>query len=98
MTDQNRPAATALDAIIPTNPLAAISCWLGIASLILCGFGVVLGPIAVLLGMQSMKKGKIQESAYGATASKVRARIGIVTGGLGTAIGIVALIMIIKNH
>ena len=34
MTDQNRPSATALDAIIPTNPLAALSCWIGIVVLI----------------------------------------------------------------
>ena len=58
----------------------------------------MLGPIAVLLGVQSMKKGKMQESAYGATASKVRARIGMVAGGLGTMIGIVALIMIINSR
>jgi uncharacterized membrane protein len=98
MTDQNRPSVTALDAIIPTNPLAAISCWVGIASVVLCGFGVVLGPIAVLLGMLSMKKWKMQESAYGAKASKLRTWIGIVSGGLGTVIGIVMLIVIINNR
>jgi hypothetical protein len=98
MTNQNRPSATALDAIIPTNPLAAIACWLGIGSVVLCGVGAVLGPIAVLLGMLSMKKWKMQESAYGAKASKVRAWIGIIAGGLGTVIGIVMLIVIFKNH
>lgn len=98
MTDQNRPSVTALDAIIPTNPLAAISCWVGIASVVLCGFGVVLGPIAVLAGMLSMKKWKMQESAYGAKASKLRTWIGIVSGGLGTVIGIAVLIMIINNR
>ena len=48
--DSNRPAATALDAIIPTNPFAALSCWIGIGSVVLCGFGVLLGPIAIVLG------------------------------------------------
>lgn len=50
MSEQKRPGATALDAVLPTNPLAAISCWVGIFSLILCGLGVVLGPIAIVLG------------------------------------------------
>ena len=49
MTDQNYPSATVLDAIIPTNPLVAFSCWIGIASVVVCGLGVVLGPTAVLL-------------------------------------------------
>ena len=98
MTDQNRPSATALDAIIPTNPLAALSCWIGIASVVVCGLGVVLGPTAVLLGMLSMKKWKMQESAYGAKASKLRAWIGIATGGLGTVVGVVMLIVIFNNR
>ena len=32
MTDQQRPSATAIDAIVPTNPLAAFSWYIGIAS------------------------------------------------------------------
>ena len=88
-SDPNRPAATALDAIIPTNPLAALSCWIGIGSMVLCGFGVLLGPIAIVLGWLGLKKWKMQESNYGATTSKVRAWIGIVTGILGVVIGAV---------
>jgi len=87
--DPNRPAATALDAIIPTNPLAALSCWIGIGSVALCGFGVLLGPIAIVLGWLGLKKWKMQESSYGATTSKVRAWIGIVTGMIGIVIGAV---------
>lgn len=89
MSDPNRPAATALDAIIPTNPLAALSCWIGIGSVVLCGFGVLLGPIAIALGWLGLKKWKLQESNYGATTSKVRAWIGISTGILGFVIGVV---------
>ena len=87
MSDQNRSAATALDAIIPTNPLAALSCWIGIGSVVLCGFGVLLGPIAIVLGWLGLKKWKMQESNYGATTSKVRAWIGISTGVLGFLVG-----------
>lgn len=93
--DRNRPAATALDAIIPTNPLAALSCWIGIGSVVLCGFGVLLGPIAIVLGWLGLKKWKMQESSYGATTSKVRAWIGIVTGVLGVVIGAVFWGMIV---
>jgi hypothetical protein len=88
-SDPNRPAATALDAIIPTNPLAALSCWIGIGSVVLCGFGVLLGPIAIVFGWLGLKKWKMQESAYGATTSKARAWIGIVTGVLGFVFGAV---------
>lgn len=88
-SDPNRPAATALDAIIPTNPLAALSCWIGIGSVVLCGFGVLLGPIAIVLGWLGLKKWKMQESSYGATTSKVRAWIGISTGILGVVVGAV---------
>lgn len=91
MTDQDRPAATALDAIIPTNPLAALSCWIGIGSVVLCGFGVLLGPIAIVLGWLGLKKWKMQESSYGATTSKARAWIGISTGVLGFVVGAVFL-------
>lgn len=97
MSDQNRPAATALDAIIPTNPLAALSCWIGIGSVVLCGFGVLLGPIAIVLGWLGLKKWKMQESNYGATTSKVRAWIGIATGILGIVISAVFWGMTVFN-
>jgi hypothetical protein len=77
------------DAFVPTNPLAAMSCWLGIFGLLLCGFGAVLGPIAIVLGVISLKKGKIiEESSYGQATSKVRSYIGIVTGVLGTCVSV----------
>lgn len=95
--DPNRPAATALDAIIPTNPLAALSCWIGIGSVVLCGFGVLLGPIAIVLGWLGLKKWTLQESSYGATTSKVRAWIGIVTGGLGFAVGVAFLVLVLSK-
>jgi hypothetical protein len=94
-SDPNRPAATALDAIIPTNPLAALSCWIGIGSVVLCGFGVLLGPIAIVLGWLGLKKWKLQESSYGATTSKVRAWIGISTGGLGFLVGTAFLVLVL---
>ena len=98
MTEQNRPAATALDAVLPTNPLAAISCWVGLFSLLVCVLGAILGPIAVVVGWLSLKKWKGQESVYGAKASKARAWIGIVTGAFGTVLGIVVLVMMLAQR
>ena len=65
MTDQNHPSATVLDAIIPTNPLVAFSCWIGIASVVVCGLGGGVGSDRRSFGMLSMKKWKMQEFVYG---------------------------------
>ncbi len=83
-----------LDALVPTNPLAAVACWVGILSVILCGFGVVLGPIALVTGVMSLKRGTlVEQSGYGKATSKARSWIGIVTGGLGTVISIVFIVL-----
>ena len=94
------PAAGVLDAIVPTNPLAAVACWVGIFSMLTCLLGVVLGPIAVATGVISLKKGAIiQQSAYGRGSSLARSYIGIVTGAIGTLIGIgVVVMMLLKQH
>lgn len=93
-----RESANALDAIIPTNPLAAVSCYTGIISMILCVFGPILGPIAIVTGYLGLKKWTAAETDYGKTTSTIRAWIGIVTGALGTLIGIIAIIMIIVSN
>ena len=93
------PGGGVLDALVPTNPLAAVACWVGILSLILCGLGALLGPIALATGIISLKRGAIiQQSAYGKGSSAVRSWIGIVTGGLGTILGIVMLVMWIAGR
>ena len=93
MSGDNRPAASPLDAIIPTNPLAALSCYAGIFSILCCFGGIVLGPIAIVLGVLGMKKWTLQESSYGATTSKIRIWIGIVTGIIGTITQIIVIIV-----
>jgi hypothetical protein len=93
MTEQNRTDASALDAIIPTNPFAAISCYTGVFSILCCFGGVLLGPIAIVFGILGLKKWKAQESSYGETTSKIRIWIGIITGSIGTIGGIIAIIM-----
>ena len=45
MSDPNRPAASALDAIIPTHPLAALSYWIGIGSVVMRVPDVLFGSI-----------------------------------------------------
>ena len=92
---RQKESANALDAIIPTNPLAAVSCYTGIVSMILCIFGPILGPIAIITGWLGLKKWNVTETSYGKTTSTIRAWIGIVTGILGTLIGIVTIILII---
>lgn len=98
MTEQQRTSATVIDAIIPTNPLAAFSCYIGIASVVLCFFGIILGPLAIVLGVLGLKKWKAQESSYGATTSKIRVWIGIASGALGTLISVPAIVSVMSNY
>lgn len=87
-----RESATALDAIIPTNPLAALSCYCGIVSMLFCFLGLILGPLAIFTGRKSLSKSLSIESDYGAATSKIRAWIGIVTGSIGTALGLAVIV------
>lgn len=89
--------ASALDGILPTNPLAAVSCYTGIFGLITCFLGIILGPIAIVLGILALKTWKVQESQYGKTMSSVRAWIGIVTGILGIILGSIAIVLAITS-
>jgi hypothetical protein len=89
---------SALDAIIPTNPLAVISCYGGIFSLLFCVVGPLLGPIAVVVGIMSLRTQMSHESSYGAATSKIRAWIGIVTGVLGFMIGSVVLVLMLAGN
>lgn len=98
MSQAPRPPSSVIDAVIPTNPLAALSCWIGIGSLVLCMAGPLLGPIAIVLGWLGLKKWTHQESAYGATTSKIRAWIGIVSGALGTVVGVLVLIAMLADR
>jgi len=94
------PGGGILDAIIPTNPLAAVSCWLGIFSVLLCGLGVVLGPIALVTGIVSLKRGAVMaQSRYGKATSTVRSWIGIVSGSIGTVVSIAFIVMqLVARH
>ncbi len=98
MNQPPRPSASAVDVLIPTNPLAALACWIGIGSVVLCGVGALLGPVAIVLGWLGLKKWKLQESSYGATTSKLRAWIGIVAGGIGTVISLITIVVRLVNH
>ncbi len=87
-SDLEKSAISVVDLLVPTNPLAAVSCWLGVFSLLLCITGPVLGPIAVIIGWFSFGRGgPVPESRYGAMASNARSIIGIITGVLSTVIG-----------
>lgn len=87
-----------LDTLVPTNPLAAVSCWTGILSIILCGTGVVLGPVALATGVVSLKRGAlITQSGYGKATSTARSWIGIVTGIIGTVVGVAFVIFMVMQ-
>jgi hypothetical protein len=94
------PGAGILDAIVPTNPLAAVSCWVGILSMLLCGLGLVLGPVAVVTGILSLKRGALlQQSGYGKATSTARSWIGIVSGTLGTVVSLIFVVLsLLKRH
>ena len=93
---QPQQQASVVDALVPTNPLAAVACWVGIFSLFTCYGGVVLGPFALVMGIISLKKGAaIRETAYGRGTSLARSWIGIVTGALSTLVGIAAIVMLV---
>ncbi len=78
-----------IDAILPTNPLAAAACWCGILSVVVCGIGGILGPPAIIMGVMSLKRGAMaNQSSFGKTTSTIRSWIGIVAGGVGTAVGL----------
>jgi hypothetical protein len=95
---QAKPA-TVIDAFLPTNPLAAVACWAGVLSVISCGFGMVLGPIALVLGILSLKRGAMAEqSGYGKTTSTMRSWIGIVTGVIGTLMTLAVIYQYFAGH
>ncbi len=96
---QQQQAASVVDVMMPTNPLAAVACWVGILSLFTCYGGVLLGPIALVTGIISLKKGAvIRETAYGHGASVARSWIGIVTGVLSTLVGFAAIVIALLHH
>lgn len=84
-----------LDAVIPANPLAAVACWSGVIGLLLCPLAPVLGPIAVVTGVISLRRGALYSSQFGHATSKVRSWIGIGTGAIGTLLGILVLLMLL---
>ena len=91
--------ASITDALVPTNPLAAVACWMGIFSLFTCYGGVVLGPCALIMGIISLKRGAaIRETSYGRGTSLARSWIGIVTGGLSTLVGIASIVLLVMAH
>ncbi|NYI40725.1 DUF4190 domain-containing protein [Demequina lutea] len=66
----------------PGNGLALGSLITGIASLVLCGLGTVIGPVAIVLGIASRKRSR----------SDSKAVWGIVMGAIGTALSIFAIV------
>lgn len=63
--------------------------------MLVCFAGLILGPLAIYTGRKSLNKTLSIESDYGATTSKIRAWIGIVTGSIGTILGIAVILFAI---
>ncbi len=64
------------------NGLALGSLITGIASLVLCGLGAVIGPVAIVLGIVSRRRSRTDSKAVW----------GIVMGAAGTALSILAIV------
>ena len=94
----SQESISALDAVIPTNPLAAIACWSGIIGILLCPCAPVLGPIAIVTGVLSLRTGGLPSSQFGQATSKVRSWIGIVTGIIGTVLALLVLVMVVIGN
>ncbi len=79
-------------ALIPyKNPAALVGYYLSICSCIPF-VGLVLGPIAIVLGI----RGLIQVSRHPQRKGTVHAWIAILAGLIGTAIGVLTLIVVLK--
>ena len=81
------PNARVIDGLLPTDPIAAASCWVGLFGLMLCAVGWLLGPVAIALGIMALRKQRFAESRFGRNASIARAWIGISSGSLALVIG-----------
>lgn len=76
---------------MPTNSNATTSLICGIISLFCCG--MILGPIAILKGLEARREIAAGNQGEGAAeGGDVMALIGIVLGGIGTAFWILGLI------
>jgi len=76
------------------NPLAIASLATGILSIVCCfcfgGLGILLGAAGIVTGI--MAKKQIQESG-GTQGGDPLALAGIICGGVGAALGVVAIIL-----
>lgn len=67
-------------ALTPEARFARTAFWIGIASIFV--FNVVLGPVAVIMGLMAMRRGE-----------KHHGRLAIILGLIGTTIGVVLLVL-----
>lgn len=75
----------------PSSGLGIASLVTGIAALVMCGFGIIVGPIAVALGVLSGRRG-----GFGG-----KEIAGIITGALGflfSAVAVIALVSYIQDN
>ena len=87
-----------IDTLVPShNPKALISYYLGIFS-ILPIIGLVMGIIAVVLGIQGLKQAKLNPNIRGKTHAWVGIITGGIFGGLWLALTILMLVSILNSH
>jgi len=65
-----------------SNGMALSSLITGIGAVVLCGLGVILGPVAVILGVSARRR----------PGGAGMARAGIITGAVGTVLSVVAVV------
>jgi hypothetical protein len=67
-------------ALTPEQRFGRTALWVGVASIFI--FNVVIGPIAVIMGVMAIRRGE-----------KHNGRLAIITGLIGTAIGVTLLVL-----
>ncbi|MCD9197588.1 DUF4190 domain-containing protein [Aeromicrobium wangtongii] len=81
---------------VPTSTKAVFSLVLGIASIVLCLVGVLIGPAAIVLSVYASKE--IDARPPGTMNGKGMATAGLATGIVGTAIwGLVFLLAVVGS-
>lgn len=75
-----------------SNPMAIVALVLGILSIPLScfyGFGIILGIVAIVLGVIAGRKAKAGQAGQGGLA-----RAGLITGIVGVVVGVVVLVLV----
>lgn len=87
--DQNPYAGGPGGGVPQPHPKGTIVLVLGILSIVLCGVGVILGPIALVQGSKALKEIDANPAAYN---NRQNVNIGRILGIIGLILGVIGII------